>query len=63
MERTLIVAEDEAACKLFDCLVAYNRMVHKGAPSETSTVEDNITLGVLPTSELPAIKAKAPKSV
>ena len=54
-----MIVEDEAACKLFDCLVAYNKMATKVMP-ENSKLKDQITIGVWPTSELPAVKAAAP---
>jgi len=63
MERTLIIAEDEAACKLFDCLVAYNKLINKVVPPKTSNLEDTVTIGVYPTSEMPAVETKTPKSV
>ena len=57
----MIIAEDEAASKLFDCLVAYGKLANKVELPETSTIEDHITIGVWPTQELAAVvEARAP---
>lgn len=55
-----IVAEDEAACKLFDCLVAYNKLANKVKSPEPPILDNHVTIGVLPAPELPVAKVSKP---
>ncbi len=49
--KTTVIVEGEEACKLFDCFVAYNRLVGAAELSKSLSEEDALDLGVLPTTE------------
>ena len=55
-----IIAEDEAACKLFDCLVAYHKRANKVELPEGPMSDNHVVIGVLSTPELPAVKVSTP---
>ena len=60
MERMTIIAHDEAACKLFECLVAYHKLVGKAELPEVPELDSDVVIGVLPNPESPVVKVSAP---
>lgn len=60
MERTTIVAQDEAACKLFEFLVAYHKMVGKVELTKDMESDNDVVIGVLSTPESLPVKVTVP---
>ena len=58
IERTTLIVENEAACKLFDCFVAYNKLANKFESLEASAIEDHLTIEMSPTPELVEVEAE-----
>ena len=62
LEKTLIIVEGEDACKLFDCFLAYKKIVGATKPTESSVQQDVLTVGALETLEVqvaPEVKASS----
>jgi len=63
LEKTLIIVEGEDACKLFDCFLAYKKII--GAPElpEFSIPADNLTVGALEIAEEQTVELKTKRNL
>ncbi len=57
MHNLVVVAQNEEACKLLDCLVAYRKIID-GKENQTSEQEDYSDITVVPAVEISTPKPK-----
>lgn len=47
LEKKILVAEGEEACKLFDCFITYKKLIGAVEPPENQEASSNITIEAL----------------